>query len=292
MLLHPYRYDEYSSLYYRKSKSSVSSAPTFTSSWKTDNTSTGSSNDNQVKLPLIAGYTLNFLVNWGDGNSDTITAYDQAEVTHTYASIGTYTITITGTIEGFRFNNTGDKLKLLDISEWGPLKLGTNEGNYFHGCTNFNISATDTLDTASMTSMHQMFFNCSSLNGAINFSDTSSVNTMRQMFYSCFSFNQDVSGLVTSAVTTFYGMFFNCTALDPNISGWDIALVTTMQYMLSGTCAISDSNYSVILIAWNAKSHQDTVTLDVSASYEAGAVAARDDFVNNHGWTINDGGPA
>jgi len=34
--------------------------------------------------------TYNTLVDWGDGNSDLITSWNQAEVTHTYATADIY----------------------------------------------------------------------------------------------------------------------------------------------------------------------------------------------------------
>jgi hypothetical protein len=77
----------------------------------TANTSAGSSTSTQFKLPLTTSTGLNAVVDWGDSTTDTITVYNAAEVTHTYASSGTYTISITGTLPGFRFNNAGDKLK-------------------------------------------------------------------------------------------------------------------------------------------------------------------------------------
>ena len=57
----------------------------FVSTWKTDNTSSGSSAADQVRLPLESAGTYNFAVDWeSDGFVDeTITAWDQA--THTYA---------------------------------------------------------------------------------------------------------------------------------------------------------------------------------------------------------------
>ena len=82
---------------------------TFVSTWKTDNTSTGSSAANQVKLPLISLGTYNFRVEWGDGTADNITVWNAAATTHTYASAGTYEINITGTLTGWQFNNTGDR---------------------------------------------------------------------------------------------------------------------------------------------------------------------------------------
>jgi hypothetical protein len=58
--------------------------PDFVSTW--DTTNAGSASDTIV-LPMTAGNT----VHWGDGSSDTTN-------THTYASSGTYTITIEGTV--------------------------------------------------------------------------------------------------------------------------------------------------------------------------------------------------
>ena len=53
-----------------------------------------------MQLPLPSGQTYNFVVDWGDGNSDIITAYDQAETLHTYSSAFTGQITITGKCGG------------------------------------------------------------------------------------------------------------------------------------------------------------------------------------------------
>ena len=41
----------------------------------------------------------------------------------------------------------GDKLKMTGVSAWGPLQLG-NEGGYFWGATNLNLTASDGPDLA------------------------------------------------------------------------------------------------------------------------------------------------
>ena len=118
----------------------------FISTWKTDNTSSGSSTATQVKLPLIYTGTYNFVVDWGDNTTSTITTYNQAAVTHTYSVAGTYQIKINGVCNGWRFNNNGDRSKILSVQQWGTsLKFGTTEGGYFYGCNNLNLSSvTDT----------------------------------------------------------------------------------------------------------------------------------------------------
>ena len=49
----------------------------FISLWNTTLTSTGSSENNQVRLPLESDGTYDFIVDWGDGERNTITSWDQ-----------------------------------------------------------------------------------------------------------------------------------------------------------------------------------------------------------------------
>ena len=103
---------------------------TFISTWDTTKISDTSSNSNQIKLPLKSNGEYDFMVDWGDGTTDLITEYNQDEVTHTYSQEGVYEIKIDGIIKGFSFNNAEDRLKLLDILQYGTLNLG-NGGGYF-----------------------------------------------------------------------------------------------------------------------------------------------------------------
>ena len=132
----------------------------FSSVWNTSES--GTTNDNQVKLPLESGGDYLFLVYWGDGTVDKITRWDQSELTHTYSSPGIYTINITGKIIGWRFNNGGDKEKLIEIKQWGDLRLG-NSGRNFYGCANLNITAMDVLNLEGTTTLEQAFRGCSKL---------------------------------------------------------------------------------------------------------------------------------
>ena len=180
-------------------------------------------------LPLEASGTYDFHVNWGDSNSDNITVWNDAATTHSYAAAGTYTITIFGIIQGWRFNNGGDKDKIYDISSWGPLKLGNSNG-YFYGCSNLTISATDILDTAAVTTFQSAFRDCSSLTTLdVSGWDTAAITTFIAAFYNCSSLTTlDVSGWDTAAVATFQSAFYNCSSLTTlDVSGWDTAAVAT-----------------------------------------------------------------
>jgi len=167
----------------------------FISTWKTDNISTGSSTSTQVKLPLIASGTYNFTVNWGDGNSNIITVYNQAETTHTYSSIGTYVIKITGTITGWQFNNTGDRLKILNILDFSVLKINNNRA--FYGCSNLDLaSVKNKLDISLTIDLNGTFQNCSNITtiNNLNSYDVSHILVFSNLFNGCSKFNQSFNG--------------------------------------------------------------------------------------------------
>ena len=294
----------------------------FVSSWQTANVSIGSSTANQVRLPLVNGGVYNFTVDWGDGASSTITAYDQAEVTHTYAAQGIKTITIIGTINGWRFGGVGDRLKLLDISDWGPLRLG-NDGGYFWGAGNLQVSATDqpvltgttnlssmflnataltgsTLsdwDITGVTDLSRMFFGASAFNGDLATWDTSAVTTMSSMFRGAAAFNRAIGGWDVSSVTTMSSMFRSATAFDQNLGGvggvgeWQIASLTDATGMFA-SAGVGRTNYDALLAAWAAQDVKPSVTFDAGSSrYTLGvASAAHAVLVDDDGWTITDGG--
>jgi surface protein len=222
----------------------------FTSVWNTNNTSGGSSASNQVQLPLEATGSYNFVVDWGDGSQNTITVWNQAQTLHTYSTSGTYTINITGTINGFVFNNTGDRNKLISISNWGTLNLG-NSGNYFNGCTNLNLSsAVGVLDLTGTIDLTSMFLNCSSLTtiNNVNQWNVSNVLDMTQMFSDCVLFNDDLSNWDVSSVIKMNSMFQN-TIFNSDISSWDVSSVGDFISMFS-----NNSVFNQPLNSWDVSS--------------------------------------
>lgn len=97
-----------------------------------------------ITLPLVqnraeGALAYNFTVSWGDGTSSTVTAWNDANRIHTYATDGTYNVDIRGTCEGWSFNNAGDKLKIRKVLSWGD-STKFNGFKYlkggFYGCTN------------------------------------------------------------------------------------------------------------------------------------------------------------
>jgi surface protein len=194
----------------------------------TENTSSGSSLNTQFMMPLVSGGSYNATVNWGDGSSDTITSYNQQEVTHTYSSAGQYEISIEGTLQGWQFNNAGDKLKMLDVKQWGVLDLSTSAA--FYGCTNLDASATDA-PTVSSTSFQQMFQNCTNFNGAIGNWEISTVNNLYLTFANCNTFNKALNSWNVGNVTNMTQMFFGCDSFDQDLNSWDTSNVESMNFM-------------------------------------------------------------
>jgi hypothetical protein len=245
-------------------------------------------------------------VDWGDGTVNTSN-------THTYTVSGIKTVTISGTIGDLRFNNGGDKLKILDVSNWGTFDVSGS--NVFYGCANLTISASDapiisgtdlarTLSTCTSLSTENLnnwdvssvtnmgsFFNGSSFNGYIGDWDVSNVIDMGSLFRSS-PFNQDISNWDTSSVTKVRAMFFLAGNFDQDISGFQISQVTDFNSFMIGA-GLSTANYDALLIAWDAQgamSFSGTVNFG-SSTYTLGSAAetARTSLISKWGG-ISDGG--
>lgn len=252
--------------------------PAFISTWKTDNA--GASAANQITLPLTSTFgdswyiddatgnyatvipqtaVNQFTVYWGDGTSSKITSFSQAEKTHTYATPGTYTVTIVGTLQGFRFFGGGDCLKLMTITQWGC--FGFDAEGSFQGCANLTISAVDKPRT--IKTLGAAFYGCSLLNNipgieswnmtecisiqsAFRFAplfnqnistwNTSYIKNMNSTFRGALTFNQPIGTWDTSNVTDMFRMFLETTAVtgfNQNIGTWNTGKVRLMGYMFN-----------------------------------------------------------
>ena len=225
----------------------------FLSTWDTTRTSAGSSASNQVMLPLLSNGTYNFMVAWGDGTTSNITAWNQAQVMHTYATPGVYDININGTISGWEFNYGGDRLKLLGISQWGSLQLG-NSGGYFDGCANLDLTATDAPDLAGTKTLSVAFAGCTRLGSSGNMDtwDVSHVTNMSYMFFYASSFDQPIGAWNVSGVTDMSWMFYSASSFDQPIGAWNVSSVTDMTWMFCDASAFNQP-----IGAWNTSSITD-----------------------------------
>lgn len=232
----------------RGGRTIINSKPnSFNSTWKTDNTSISSSAANQIALPLSISGSYNFTVYWGDNTSSSISSSLQPETTHSYAAVGTYPITMSGYIRGFFFNNNRDRRKIIDISQWGGVKLSAN-GGQFYGCnalTLNNVADTPNLYSKSLlpgfsASMANMFRSCSLITtiSRLDQWDTSQVQYMGVSFYAMPLFNQNIGSWNVGRVTNLDNMFsmavgsgsFDNGGSD-SIGDWDTSKVVNMSTM-------------------------------------------------------------
>jgi hypothetical protein len=262
---------------------------------KTDNLSTGSSNDNQFTLPATGTYD----IDWGDGTIETGLTGTQ---THTYANIGTYEVRISNGITSCIFDNGGDRLKLLEVKQWGTGEWDNLQAAWY-GCSNVKSFPSEPIPTWSLvTSLVNTWYACTSLTTAPDVSNlinvTSLVNTWRGS--TSLTTAPDISNLinVTSLVTT----WFNSSSLTELLSiGFNIENVTNATNTASGV-TLDTSNYDAILIDWHARlesiypsgvGYPHTISTSFGSSqYTLGgaAEAARTALINDFGWTIADGG--
>ena len=213
----------------------------FYSTWNTSKISTGSSNSTSISLPLDVDGTYSFLVDWGDGNVTYIESWDSVNKTHDYLVEGTFDIVVSGTINGFRFNNGLDKEKIINIAQWGSLNVG-NKYSYFYGCSNLNSNATDSLDLTGTTNLYRMFKDASVFNGNISSWNTSKFTTIDSMFLDALSFNQSLNDWDTSKVTVMDYAFRDAPVFNGNISKWNTSKVTTMKGLFINTDFNQDLN--------------------------------------------------
>lgn len=204
----------------------------FVSTWNTENS--GVTANDTISLPLETTGTYDFVVDWGDGSQDTIQAWDDAAKEHQYDTPGIYEVSITGTIEGLRFNNGGDKLKIVEISNWGPLELKTISS--FLGCTNLECTATDDLIVQGNSMTNMFYLTSVSQVGSI---DVSNIVFFDSTFRSCPDFNQDIDDWDVSSATTFSRMFLVATSFNQSLNSWDMSSAQTIFQMFSSATSFN-----------------------------------------------------
>jgi len=239
----------------------------------TNNTEVGSSNSDQYRLPLMSTGTYSFTVNWGDGNSDTITTWNQTETTHTYASSGTYSVSMSGTIDhiswvsqdGTSKIKDNDRAKVLDISDWGNATVYLNEP-VFDGCSNLDITTTSAPSFGSKVLIDGAFRFCSALSGdlsnwgtgaspitgsgielysQVQFSNANfnfvfqPTGICNRSFQSTYIYNNPLNNWDMSGVTDINRMFFLATAFNQDISSWDVSSVTNMRSLFENASAFN-----------------------------------------------------
>ena len=246
----------------------IKKSTSFRSTWKL----TGFSPS--ITLPLVEGYKYNFTVDWGDGSSSEITAHDDPDKRHLYATTGEYKLVIEGTLEAWSFipgmggnpnlirsvEDFGDlgyknlskaffRCKNLEAFEGGVTSGVTDMSSMFEGTRDFPNKVTpDTSgwDVSKVTDMNSMFKNAVNATPDTSGWDVSKVTDMSSMFSGASKADPDTSGWIVSRVTDMSSMFSGASSADPDVSDWNVSNVTNMGSMFSGA---SSANPDVSI--WN-----------------------------------------
>lgn len=202
----------------------------------------------KIAVPLWGA--VNASIDWGDGSpAETVTTTKNVE--HTYATTGTKTVTITGTVTqyGIEFNEAGNA-RLKKVKSWSGLGITSFRGAFvkaelleevpttlppgvtdlssmFKQATIFNQSI-DSWDISKVTTLHSMFWGATAFNQPLNSWDTKSVTNMEAVFRSATNFNQPLNAWKTDLVTTMRDMFQYATYFDQPIGNWNTSAVKDM----------------------------------------------------------------
>jgi len=216
----------------------------FVTTWKTDMNG-ASADDHQITITTSGDLAYDYTIDWGDGNEDTNVT---GNITHTYATPGTYTVSILGTFPRFLSGAaTTNARKLLSVEQWGDIQWLHFSGAFFHA-RNLNINTDEAPDLSQVQSLSRTFGNALSLTDE-DFSnwDVSGITDMSEMFEGAESFNGDISTWDVSNVTTFNQMFSDNSSFNSDISNWDVSSVTDFGQMFENTASFNQdiSNWDV-----------------------------------------------
>jgi len=253
-----------------------------------------------VIIPLFVGeiYDFRYRVDggsWVNHSLDTLTI--------NIPTAGDHTIDFDhkdGGLPAWRQNNSGDKTKIKDVTQWGS-NVWAEDGllKGFHGCSNLIVTATDTPDLSVTESLRDIFRGCTSLtvdvsswdvslitslygmfNGCtstivldVSLWDVSNVTILREMFANCQSvLVLDVSSWTTTSLAgTMYRAFYKCQSVTSfDISSWDTSGVTTftgMFQLCSSVISINVTGISTAVLGSTARMFSGCgllTTVDVS----------------------------
>ena len=221
-----------------------------------------------VTIPCQNVGAFDAVIDWGDGSTSAITAYNDADLAHVYADAGDHEIHVSGTFPNIYFNGAGDRLKVKEVLNLG--KVGwTRLNGAFYGCENM---------------VRFIAGNC----------DTSLVITVYSLLRGCFILTDiRVSTMDVSSSSNFGYVFRDCpTGIDPGIESWDISLGASFTHFMKNS-GLTTPAYDATLEAWGALDPVDSQSPHFGISkYTAGgaAEAGRDKLIGTDLWTFIDGG--
>ena len=225
---------------------------------------TASDSDRSITLPMEGTYS----ILWGDGSHADVSGSQS----HTYGTVGNYTVTVLGDgLESSNLrNDTVNALQLRSIEQWGSTEW-TSMDRAFYGAKNMVYRATDVPDLSRVTDTTYMFFNATSFDGDLSSWDVSGVTKMSGMFSDTTSFNGDISSWDVSRVTDMDSMFLSAASFNGDLSSWNVSGVTDMDSMFFETRSFNGD-----LSAWDVSGVTEMFAMFHDATSFNGDISAWD----------------
>lgn len=260
---------------------------------------------------LRSNGTVNYTVNWGDGNSESSTSN---ALTHTYTA-GDYTITIDSddAYHPYFANISSDSEQITSVTIGADANLGTNIQNAWWRANNMTSFVCPFDVTSNITSIHRTWQNCSSLtsfplidtSSGTNFQytwkdcinltsfpsiDTSSAATLTYTWNGCSSLTSfpviDLSGAINLNISNAWN---GCTSL----TTFPVLDYSNVLYFFSSwlNCALSVQSIENILVGLDVagiSNGNTSISGGTSAAKTTWSAAANTAYANliSKGWTI------
>jgi hypothetical protein len=213
---------------------------------------TTTSSSESVTLPFVTGYTYDCYIDWDDGSPlSHVTAWDDPDATHVYATAGSYVPEITGTCPAWSVNNThSSKLQWTGIVYWGDA-VDFDGWQYllggWYGCSNLASIGSGSIIVDGLSYLNNCFRSIGTSTSGIEltndsiFDNCSSVIQSLYVFRSSkfngtipYGFLDGLTGLINA--TRFLDGSTGLTGDIPSLLLAPMTSVTSFQYFFAG-CA-------------------------------------------------------
>lgn len=226
-----------------------------------------------------AGYVFDAEVEWGDGSTDAIISWNQAELNCDYGSAGTRIIRVSGDFPWVKYLNNAEAAKINRILQLGQVATRNNDSAWY-GAVNATQLTTGAHAPASAWSANAMLRNWDACVNPPDFTgfDTSQCINMTQFMFRWGSMTTapDMSGFDMSNVTVVQYMmreWTSATDCDPKISGWSISSITGWLGFAQLT-KFSTAAYDEIIRQWSTQTWNNTTNVDFGLSKYSSAVSS------------------
>lgn len=188
------------------------------------------------------------VIDWGDGNSDTV--YNTGLKEHTYSKSGDYNVTLDG-VFGVYLGNT----KPLSFNAFGRKPLLSCVA-MFRGTPDTSFSKLNDIPDLSRVYDMRGMLSFTNFNKDVTKWDVSNVTDMGNLFQKAYKFDQDISNWDVSNVEWMNFMFDGAVKFNIDLTKWNVSKVKDMTSMFMGAKSITGIDFSPWDVS-NVEDHED-----------------------------------